>query len=89
MLLKEPKLGRGELESVVVCKSRNYTFAAIDRVSLGFAKSQKVRVVSLHAMLRTLWVSGSLSKEQVIDLIRQIEEKDQTKIKGSEAIFKS
>lgn len=89
LLLREPKLGRGELDSVVVCKSRNYTFAAIDRVSLDFAKAQKVKTISLHSILRALWISGNLSKEQVLDLIRQIEEKDQTKIKGAEAIFKS
>jgi len=89
LLLKEPKLGEGELESIVVCKSRDYTFAAIDRVSLNYAKTQKVKAISLHAILRALWVSGNLSKEQVLNLIRQIEEKDQTKIKGTEGIFKS
>jgi len=89
LLLKEPKLGGGELESIVVCKSRNYIFAAIDRVSLDFAKAQKVKAISFHAILRALWVSGNLSKKQVLDLIRQIEEKDQTKIKGTEVIFKN
>jgi len=89
LLLKEPRLGRGELESITICKSRNYIFATIDRLSLDFAKSQKVRVVSLHSILKALWVSGNLSKEQVLDLIRQIERKDKTKIKGIEGIFKS
>jgi len=88
MLLKNPKLGKGELEAIALCKSRGYAYAAIDRRALKFAESMNIVVFPIDVILRLLWVENIISKSEVRELIELLEEKDKLKIVASEKIFK-
>lgn len=44
--------------------------------------------MELHSILRSLWESGLQSKEEVREIITEIEKKDNTKIKDIDAVFR-
>lgn len=87
ILLKNPKLGRGELEAIALCKSRGYAYAAIDMKSLKFAESLNIVVFPIDVILRLLWIENVISKAEVGELIELLEEKDKLKIADREKIF--
>ena len=89
MLLKNPKLGRGELEAIEMCKSRGYAYAAIDKEALEFAKSVNIVIFPIDIILRLLWIKNILSKAGVKELINILEETDKLKIVDFENIFKN
>ena len=87
MLSTNPRLGRGELEAITLCKSRGYGYAAIDRRALKFAKSMDIVVFPIDVILRLLWMENVISKAEVRELIVLLEEKDKLKISDVEKIF--
>lgn len=88
MLVGNRSLGRGEMEALCICKSRGYVFASMDSAALRFAESLNVETLELHSVLRFLWKSGLKSKEEIMAIIREIEDKDNTLVKDSHLIFK-
>lgn len=86
-LLLETDIGKGELESIIICRNRNYIFASMDSKALNFAKEQGVKTLSLHSILKSFLISNILTKEDVKKIIREIEEKDKTTILNQECIF--
>ena len=80
-------LGKGEIEAIVVCELRGADFCTIDKTALDFAKERGVRTLDLHMILKAFWRSGIFTKEEVKNMIKDIEEKDNTKIIGISAIF--
>jgi len=88
MLLTYSKLGRGELEAIVLCKNRGYAYAAIDRRALNFAQSMNVVIFPLDVILRLLWMENVITKAEARELIVLLEEKDKLKIIDAEKIFK-
>lgn len=87
MLIGNKSLGKGELEAIIICRSRGYIFASMDFAALGLAVSVNVNVLDLHSILRALWKSGLKSKDDVKTIIRELEDKDNTQIKDSHLIF--
>jgi len=69
-------LGRGELESIALCKAEGYIFATNDKVARRFAEEEGVTVLSLQAILRALWRSGLKSREEVKSNLEQLKEAD-------------
>ena len=86
-LLKNPKLGRGEMEAIALCKSRDYAYAAIDRLALDFAESDGIVIFPIDVILRLLWIKNILSKTELEEFIEQLEEKVCLKIKNTQKIF--
>ena len=80
-------LGKGELEAISICKSRRSIFSSMDQIALKFAEDFGVETVGLHSILRAFWKSRLLSEIDVEAVIRDIEEKDNTKIKDKNSIF--
>jgi len=69
-------LGKGESEAIAACKTEGALFATNDAVARKLAQGQGVRVISLQAILRGLWLSGLRSKAEVKSLLAQIKEAD-------------
>lgn len=88
LLLDKTNLGKGEIESIVVCKNREYLFSSMDDKALKFAKGCGVKTISLHAILRSLLKSNIVKEEEAREIIKEIEEKDKTTILNQEDIFK-
>jgi predicted nucleic acid-binding protein len=88
LLIEKRRLGKGELEAISICKHRGYVFSSIDSAALKFAEEDGVETIWLHPILRSLWESGLQSKDEVRNIITEIEKKDNTRIKDVEAIFR-
>jgi len=87
LLLDKTNLGKGEIESIVICKNRGYLFSSMDSKALKFAKNYGVKTISLHAVLRSLLKSNILTEEEAREIIKEIEEKEKTTILNQEYIF--
>lgn len=87
LLIEKRRLGKGELEAISICKHRGYIFSSMDGAALTFAEATGVETIWLHSILRSLWVSGLLLKDEVRAIVIAIEKKDNTMIKDAEAIF--
>lgn len=87
MFAANRSLGRGELEAICLCESRGYVFSSMDSAALRFAVTLNVETLELHSILRALWKSGMKSKDEVKAIIRELEDKDNTRINDSYLIF--
>jgi len=87
LLIEKRTLGKGELEAISICKHRGYIFSSIDTTALRFAEENGVETLELHSILRSLWESGMQSKDEVTETIKEIEKRDNTKIKDVEKLF--
>lgn len=80
-------IGKGELEAIAICINRKYYFSSMDEAAMSFAETSDVTTISLHSILRSLWESAILTKNEVHELILQIEQKDNTRIKDIHKIL--
>lgn len=85
--LNEFKLGKGELEAIIICKRRGYIFSSLDKVALSYASREGIDTIQMHSILRAMWKSGLQSRDDVKKIIKNIEEMDKTQIKNIEKIF--
>jgi len=88
LLIEKRTLGKGELEAISICRHRGYIFSSIDAAALRFADENGVETLVLHSILRSIWKSGLQSKEEVKEIITEIEKKDNTRIKDVDAVFR-
>jgi len=88
LLIEKRTLGKGELEAISICRHRGYVFSSMDTAALKFAEENGVETLGLHSILRSLWESGMQSKDEVKEIIMEIEKRDNTSIKDVEAIFR-
>ena len=88
LMIKNRNFGRGELEAICICKCRGYVFSSMDKVALKFAGVEGVKTLKIHSILRGFWKSGIQSRDEVIDIIRALEEKDKTRVRNIDSIFK-
>jgi len=88
LLIEKRRLGKGELEAISICRQRGLIFSSLDAAALRFAEENGVETLGLHSILRSLWDSCLQSKEEVKEIITEIEKKDNTKIKDVNAVFR-
>jgi len=69
-------LGRGESEGISLAKHRNYTFATNDKVAFKFAVKEKVAAINLQVILRALFLSNSLTRNEILSLVEDMSIKD-------------
>lgn len=69
-------LGKGEAEAIAFCRAEGAPFATNDATARKFAQGQGVQVISLQAILRGLWLSGTRSKAEVKELLERIKKAD-------------
>lgn len=73
---KHAKIGKGELESVVVCLKRGYLFSSFDKKALMVAKASGVEIITAGVIFRGLVVKGVATEKGVLKIIRDIEISD-------------
>jgi len=88
MLSGDASLHPGEIEPITICKHRNYLFVTDDKKAKNYCDKEGINYFDLHDILRHLFKSKTLSREEIIHLMREIEEKDYRKIKGKKKILK-
>lgn len=78
---------KGERDSIVVCKARNGIIVTNERKVVNYCKKYGVIYFDLRDILKALYLFENFSRNEVNDLIREIEEKDNVIIKDKEEIF--
>ncbi len=82
-------LGAGEAESIAVCANRRSTrLLTNDKRARNFCRERSIPCLDLPEILRAFWVRQVLSKQQVRELLRQIETEEGLVIKNQDEIFK-
>jgi hypothetical protein len=76
--LKErlPKIGKGEIESIIICLKRGYLFSSFDKKALLVARDIGVDVVTAGVIFKGLIVKGVATKEGVLKIVGDIEISD-------------
>ena len=86
--LKENKqLGSGECEAISICKHRNFVFVTNDKIAKRAAEELDILTLGLISILRFCFIEFILTKNEIENLIKDIEEKENTVIKNKELIF--
>jgi len=86
-LLMVKTFHNGELEAVIIARSRGYMFSSYDTKALEFAVSEGIEVLYLHLILRALWKFGVLTPDGMKELIGCMELGDNMEIKEKNLIF--
>ncbi len=79
--------GLGERDSIAIARKRDYIFLTNERRIVRFCEKEGIICLWLDQLLRLFWREGILSKEQVRDLIVEIEKYDRIIIVAKENIF--
>ncbi len=87
-LKNERYLHKGELQGIIICKHRNGILLTNDKMAKNFCKNNEILYFDIKDILRTLFLKGMLNEKEIRELASEIEEKDNTKIKDFEEIFK-
>ncbi len=69
-------LGKGELEAIAYCKMKNGIFVTNDAIARKYAIEEGVTVISLQAILRSLWKKKLKTKEEVKQILKQVKDAD-------------
>jgi len=76
LVKKYVKIGRGEMESIVLCLKRGYLFSSFDKRAIYTAKELGVNIITAGAIFKGLIIKGIATKEEVLRIIRDIEVSD-------------
>lgn len=79
--------GSGEKDSIAVAKKRNCLFLTNERKLINYCQREEIDCLWLDKLLRVLWRDNILTKEQVRELIDEIEEKDSLIITSKDEIL--
>ncbi len=70
------KIGKGEVESMVVCKKRGFLFSSFDKKAVSMAKEFGVNVITAGAIFNGLLIKGIANKKEVLKILQDIETSD-------------
>ncbi len=87
LLKKEKYLHKGELMCIVLCKHRKCIFLTNDKQAKNFCRENGILFFDIKGILRALFLQNILNEKEIRRLASEIEEKDNTSIKGLEEIF--
>ena len=77
----------GELTSILLCKRENMAFATNDSKAKRFCTENGVEWLDIVDILRLCYLKRVLDEREIENMIRDIEEKDRTRITRKEEIF--
>ena len=80
-------LGSGEKEAIALCRHRGYALITNDNDAKNICDENSMEFFDLNMLLKTLWKSEIMKKEEVAKLIDEIETRDKVKIKDREMIL--
>jgi hypothetical protein len=70
------KIGKGEIESIIVCLKRGYLFSSFDKRAIAQAKDLGVEVILAGVIFKGLIVKGIATKEGILKIVKDIEISD-------------
>ena len=70
------KIGKGEVESIVVCLKRGFLFSSFDKKAILVARDLEVDVITAGVVFKGLIVKGIATKEVILKMIGDIEISD-------------
>lgn len=70
------KVGKGEIESIVVCSERGYLFSSFDKKATSIAKNLEINYITAGVVFKGLVAKGVATKEEVLQFIADIEKAD-------------
>jgi len=87
-MLGLPKsFGPGERDSIAICENRGYVFLSNEKKVYNYCKKHGIQCLLLPHLLKSLWKENILNKEDVKELITEIESKDNIVIADKDSIF--
>lgn len=70
------KIGKGEIESMVVCRKRGFLFSSFDKKAISMAKEFGVNVITAGAIFHGFLIRGIANKNEVLKILQDIETSD-------------
>ncbi len=70
------KIGKGEVESMVVCRKREFLFSSFDKKAISVAKESGVSVITAGTIFKGLLLKGVATKKEVFKILQDIETSD-------------
>jgi len=80
LLNETSALGKGEVESIVICENRSAIFATLDKKAKYFSKKKNIKLLHIHSTLKLLLKTGLCNRTEILDIIKRIEETDKRTI---------
>lgn len=77
----------GNCKGPVLCKNRNGVLLTNERRAKNFCKRTDIAYFDIKGILRAFYKEKVLKEEEIRSIVKDIEEKDNTRIKGFEEIF--
>lgn len=87
LVMERTSLGSGEIACIAVAKCRHWIMVTNDTAAKNECDRQGVRFIDLSTILGSLWREAIIPKNEVEDLINQIERKDRVKIRNRKEIL--
>lgn len=82
-----PSFGRGEKDCLAIALKRDALFVTNEGKVLNYCERNGVDCARLNTILRKLWKKEGLEKEDVRNLIKEIEKKDNLVVTDKDSIF--
>jgi predicted nucleic acid-binding protein len=70
------KIGKGEIECMVVCRKRAFIFSSFDKKAVSMAKEFGVNVITAGVIFKGFLIKGIATKKEVMKIIQDIETSD-------------
>ncbi|VVB88841.1 Uncharacterised protein [uncultured archaeon] len=86
--LSSTSFGKGELQCISICVTRNYPFITNDKKAKRFAEKNEVIAWDIPDIMKALWKTEIRSKEEVEGIMDDLEIKDMMIINNKEKILK-
>ena len=87
LLKNEKYLHKGEVQAIIVCKHRSGVLLTNDKKAKKFCTKNGIPCFDIKGILRAFLLRNILNEIELRQLIYQIEDADNTTIKGIEEIF--
>lgn len=82
------RFGQGDCECIAIARQRKCLLLTNDQQAQREADLLSVEYINLLLILRELWKTGMMTRDQVIGLAREIEDKDKIVIKDLYSLLK-
>ena len=79
--------GSGERDPVAICRNRGYSFLSNEKKVKNFCEKKGIVCIDLNGILKALWKFKILSKDDVLELINEIEHKDNVVVTSKDGIL--
>ncbi len=79
-------MGAGERDAFAICLNNGFVLVTDDRKVIRLAKKRNVEVISLHMILRALWILEVCRRDEIREIIDSIHIKDR-KVLNIESIL--